>query len=516
MPEENIAAVTRPWYRRFKPWQFSLRTLLVIMAMVSAVCWYYLLPKKQDEKLANGYLILQRQYRGVINTSNGSAGFNTPLARTDIDDGYWRIKDLEGRLLVNGNYRQDVEHGWWTTYHPNGRKAVQGKMQLGGRVGVWKTWTADGQLVSEVTQALKPPVSPSQSFASDDSSKSMLQGPAKFWHANGKLAAAGSHEKDERTGRWEEWNERGELIAAGGYVAGKKQGAWQEFSAQENKLLTHDYLKGMRKEQLAEDLQRLTERIESSDITQRLTLLVVATDLGQPALPILEKWAANSTSPHVQLAAIRGVAQCGGELAKFESALTEFMKAEDIHLVAAARWELYRHFPNSRPQLLPTLLEEIAQQAEGSPLPAFDKCREMFVLDPPRRATIFAALIACAESEPGLQLYGPGIAPPALAEWQSAAVPFVDEALNDANPKRRRAAVLLIRQLLRERNEFVSDQGRTFLPGKWRIPPTLAPLVARARADHDATVKANADNVDEVYDGSSGAGGGFGGGGGLF
>src|SRR5262245_46302850 len=82
-----------PWYRRIKPWQFSLRTLLVIMAIASAGCWYYLLPQRHDEKLADGHLILQREYRGkgVVKTAGPQGQVETFQG---YDDGYWRLSDF--------------------------------------------------------------------------------------------------------------------------------------------------------------------------------------------------------------------------------------------------------------------------------------------------------------------------------------------------------------------------------------------------------------------------------------
>ena len=490
----------QPWYRRIKPWQFSLRTLLVVMAIASAVCWYYLLPEQQNEKLAGGYLILQRQYRGEINTNSGGASFNTPIARTEINDGYWRIKDLEGNLLVNGNFRRDVEHGWWTTYHPSGRVAVQGKMHLGGRTGVWKNWSAAGQLLSEVNHAA------SKSPRSDQDPNSVRQGPAKFWHAGGKLAVAGSFENDERHGPWEEWNERGELISSGKYAAGKKTGEWREHDS------TCQYVNGVPKEQFDAQLQQLADRIENGDVAQQLTLLSVAVEYGEAALPLLQKWAANADNPQVQLAAIMAVVQGGGKGEPFETALAKIIESSP-QLSATARWESYRLFSHTRKEHLQALLQESRNLASGSPLAGVDLLRRMFGVDPPNQGLIFGEvlqimrenmgpLVHLSKSDPDRQSVSQ------MAGWHADVIPFLDQTLSDSRPENRRAAVMLIRQLLAERNEFVAAKSPAYKHYAWQIPPQLRPLIERARSDTDANTKEMAENVDKAYyryDGSMGA-----------
>ncbi|WP_254510833.1 toxin-antitoxin system YwqK family antitoxin [Anatilimnocola floriformis] len=502
------AIVAKPWYRRFKPWQFSLRTLLVLMAIASAACWYYLLPKQQDEKIAGGYLVLQRQYRGVMNTNNGNAGFSTPIEVTHINDGFWRIKDLEGNLLVDGHYRQDQQHGWWTTYHPNGRIAVQGRMQTGGRIGVWKTWDVDGQQVSEVTYVL---------HTSDQWLPHRRQGPAKYWHVSGKLAAAGKFDQDERSGKWEEWNEQGELIAAGEYQQGKKSGDWQERSAETQKLVARQYVSGLPKEVFDAQLEQLTKRIEQGDIAQQVTLLSTAVDFGPAALPLLEKWAAKREQPHVQFAAILAVIQVGGKSEPFAAALANISETTP-QLAAAARWESYRHIPNSREKHLRPLLEESRQLAINSPEAAVDLLRKMFAVDPPNRSAIFNELLPIVRTNFGKEpwsLLGASdqrlSTAPLRATWQTEIAPYLDEALDDSQPENRRAAVMLIRQILAEREEFARSAS-TQMSGLWKIPPNLVPLVERARRDSDPDVKELAENVDKAYFSK----GGFGGGGGLF
>lgn len=489
------------WYRRIKPWQFSLRTLLVIMAIASAVCWYFLLPKKHDEKLANGYLILQRQYRGTIHTGLGGSGVN---------DGYWRLKDLEGRFLVDGNYRQDEKHGWWTMYHPNGRKAVQGKMWKGKRNGIWKTWSEDGQLLSEVTYGSQQPLNP---FAIEqDAESAPLYGGARFWHANGKPSSAGKFENNERAGPWEEWDEQGTLIAAGEYRDGKKHGAWQELAIGEKKLIAQTYVNGLRQEQLTARLQKLAEQLDQAELSHRVTLLQVATELGEPALPLLEKWAAGDERSSVQLAAIQGIGRCGGKMQPWERALQAIAATEDQLLARGARRELYLRLPDTRAEHFAAMISDAEQLAEVSPNDGIQLLREMFMAEPSRRSEILAVICQVVRytDHAGAFTFDPTETPESVVEWHATLLPFIEQKIVDANPQTRRDAVRLIKLILVERNEpLAASQGR-----KWRIPAPLVPLVERGRSDADISVKGEAVTVDEVY--AHGFGGGGFGGGGLF
>lgn len=508
-----------PWYRRIKPWQFSLRTLLVIMAIASGACWYYLLPQRHDEKLADGHLILQREYRGkgvvVRPTTNGAnesfEGYN---------DGYWRLSDFRGRLLVSGNYRKGEEHGWWSTYHVNGRLAVQGKMQNGERVGVWKNWTPEGQLTSEVTYG---PAKPPLRRGADP--LTVLQGPAKFWHENGKPAAAGKHEQNERSGDWEEWNEQGERTAYGKYSQGKKHGEWQEFDAAEKKFVTREFVHGLRKEVLDEHLRTLTERIEKGDLSQRLTLVSVAAEFGPPALPLLEKFAAGTKNRHELLAAISGIVHCGGKIDPWLAVLKDIEAADDPQLAAAARWEIFRGFPAERAGLLRKSLKDAEEIAESSWLDGFARLREMFVLAPDLRPDIFPVVLKVSPEQTivthvhAIPVLSDVEGARMIAAWQVDVVPYLDAALSDPDPKIRMTTVILIRQLLGEQNkpfEFLTAPGGQTSATKWKIPANLQPLVDKARRDTDPPIKERADKLDQPNFEGNVLGGGFGGGGGLF
>lgn len=507
-----------PWYRRIKPWQFSLRTLLVIMAIASGLCWYYLLPQRHDEKLADGHLVLQREYRGkgVVKTA-GPQGQEEKFE--GYNDGYWRLSDFRGRLLVSGNYRKGEENGWWSTYHINGRLAVQGKMQNGQRVGVWKNWSPNGQITSEVTYG--PDQSPARSTSEQ---LTVLQGPAKFWHENGKPSAAGKHEQNERSGKWEEWNEQGELISAGEYSLGKKHGEWREFDAAEKKLVPRSYVNGLRKEVLDEHLKTLAERLEKGDLSQRLTLVSVAAEFGPPALPLLEKFAAGTNNRHELLAAITAIGRCGGKLDSWLATLKDIEAGDESQLAAAARWEIFRGFPAERKRILELALRDAEEIAESSWPDAFTRLKEMFILAPDLRPEIFPVVLKVSPekvitSYAHMIPFTSDIVPAqAILAWQVDVVPYLDQALSDPDSKIRMTTIILMRQLIHEQNgekrPLAGLGGGLADERRLTIPTNLQPLVEKARRDGDAKIKEVADDIDKPF---VGFGSGIpGGGGGLF
>jgi antitoxin component YwqK of YwqJK toxin-antitoxin module len=509
---ETIAATSQapkaaiaPWYRRIKPWQFSLRTMLVLMAISSGVCWYYLLPKRHEEKLAGGYLILKREYRGILPTlsdQNGSAGFALPTRRDELNDGYWRLSDLQGRLLVAGNFRKGQEDGWWTTYHPNGRKAVQGKMRTGVRTGVWKTWSTSGQLLSEVTYSANEAAQRGE-LPEREKPASRLHGAAKYWHENGKPSAAGNYEFNLRSGPWQEWNDKGELTGSGSYVQGEKHGPWQEMAEGKKKLTTNNYVHGLKKELLDAHLKSLAERLETGDVSERLTLIGIATEFGEPALPLFVRYAEDESEPHVQLAAISAIGRCSGAVKSYQSALQSIAGGKDLELAAAGRWELYRSFPAKRGELLPELLADAERLAKSSGAEAFARLREMFVLEPGQRQEVFELVLKLAPEFVVEQVYEFNVldesaAAKTIAAWHFDVVPYLDRALSDEDVKTRLSAVKLIRQLLIEHGESIANQSPNgAYQTTWRIPPRLVQLVKKAREDSDPMVKQNADGVDD-------------------
>jgi antitoxin component YwqK of YwqJK toxin-antitoxin module len=536
-PAAITASKPVPWYRRIKPWQFSLRTLLVLMAVASGVCWYYLLPKRHEEKLAGGYLILKREYRGKGISKEPAPG---PFGRAALpgmpasqlvdvfhgeNAGYWRLSDLEGRLLVDGNYRKGKEDGWWTTYHPNGRKAVQGKMKAGERTGTWKTWAASGQLLSEVNY--QPGlVRPGDEGLDAAQGASQLHGPASFWHENGKRSAKGPYAFNERHGSWNEWNEQEQLVASGAYVRGKRHGPWKEASdGDPQQLVSTEYVQGLKKELLDAHLKSLAERLEKGDISERLTLIGIAAEFGEPALPLIEKFAKDKTSPHVQLAAITAIGRCGGKVTAHIAALEALTESEDSRVALDARREIFRRIPEKRKEVLPALLKEAEQLAESSLAESLQDLRELFVLEPKVRDEVFPVVLQVMAKQlaskegvgsgaPFMPLIGEPVtnSPAVVAKWRTEAVPYLKQGLDSNDKNVRLAVVHLIRQILTEQHGndvFYLSQGA------WPIPANLEPLVERAQQDSDPEVKGAAEKVN-IVPGGFGGSGGLGGGGGLF
>jgi hypothetical protein len=398
-------------------------------------------------------------------------------------------------------------------------------MKTGERVGKWRTWAASGQLLSDVNyqQGL---VRPEPEDLTLPEGTSQLHGQASFWHENGKLSAKGNYQYNDRHGSWSAWNDKEQLVASGSYDRGKKHGLWKEAaSGDPQRMVTQEYVHGLKKELLDAHLKSLAERLDKGDVSERLTLIGVAAEFGEPALPLIEKFARDKTSPHVQLAAIAAVGRCDGDVAALQAPLEALTEADDPRVAMDARRELFRHVPKQRNAMLPALLKDAEQLAETSLAEAFRDLRELFVLEPDLRDEVFTVVlqatarhIAPREGTRGMPLADfvgePASNSPAeVARWRALAAPYLKQGFDSDDKQVRLAVVHLIRQILAEQHA----KGQVFANASaavWPIPANLQPLVERARQDNDPDVKQAAENADKVP--GFGGFGGSGGSGGIF
>lgn len=220
---------------RFRIFQFSIRSLLLVTAAVAVFCNWYFQPQRRDEELAGGMLKVRRQVRvemvdgaprDLRNLPLGATPPPTPKVPIYISHGTWSLRDKEDNLLVRGEYANDVPTGWWTIWHVSGKKAAEGRMKQGAKCGVWRTWYEDGTPQSLVTYAtVAPPAKKSASGTSTTArrrKKLPLQmsafrrdGETKAWYPSGKLKFEGSYKDDKEAGSWRLYDEAGKLIADG-------------------------------------------------------------------------------------------------------------------------------------------------------------------------------------------------------------------------------------------------------------------------------------------------------------
>jgi len=232
----NQIANPRP-ERRFRLFQFSIRTMMLVTAAVAVFCNWYFQPQRRDEVLAGGKLKLRRQVRvemvdgpppDLRNLPLGATPPPTPQVPVFISHGSWTLRDKEDNLLVRGEYASDVPTGWWTIWHVSGKKAAEGRMKNGAKTGVWRTWYEDGAPQSLVTYAtIAPPAKritkqSGSTTAGNRRKKTPLEmsafpreGEAKAWYPSGQLKFAGKYKGDKEIGTWQLYDEEGKLIADG-------------------------------------------------------------------------------------------------------------------------------------------------------------------------------------------------------------------------------------------------------------------------------------------------------------
>ena len=237
MPVRPVQLTNDRPKRRFRIFQFSIRTLLIVTAAVAIFCNWYFQPQQRDEVLVEGMLKLRLQVKvemvdgprpDLTNLSVGATPPPTPQVPIYISHGHWSLRDKDDNLLARGEYANDVPTGWWTIWHVSGKKAAEGRMKNGAKCGTWRTWYEDGTPQSLVTYGtVAPPVKRSTSGAGNTTvgtrrKKSPLEmaafpreGEAKAWYPSGQLKFEGSYKDDKEVGPWRLYDEEGKLITDG-------------------------------------------------------------------------------------------------------------------------------------------------------------------------------------------------------------------------------------------------------------------------------------------------------------
>ncbi|QDU30553.1 MORN repeat variant [Anatilimnocola aggregata] len=560
----------RPWYRRIRLWQFSLRTLLLLMGVVSVACWYWLRPEQLEEKLASGELILRREYRqnGFETEPFLSGQYNVPTPNPQpapkpklANVGYWQLRSFAGDPVVSGQYRKGKQHGAWTSYYPNGRVATQGTMREGMRLGVWKTWSQSGKLLSEVKYeaaanlqprfevSRHPPVAAYRQsglqvglvyLVETKLPVSFLQGEARTWHDNGRRKTAGNYANNQKVGEWTTWNEQGKLIARGEYRRGIQEGIWEVLDPETNQLARVEFVRGLRKSQAEEQGRLLAKRLEqTTNRDKQLKCLELAAQFGPVALPLLEKFV-DRDDPQVQFTAIMSCTSCAEDAAPWKEQLIKLAENSDPEFAAEVRWSMFQVFPDQRQSLLPVILHDIELAATTDWQAALEQVKSLYVAMPADRAETFALFLkiaadheaewfsdswahfVMAEFRPFVCCWG--MAQPAstasAVRWPGDLTPHLKTALEQGDPNVRLAAVWVLHILIRD-----AAMQLPLAPGaqppanpRFKIPEQLVPLVERARQDADPKVAERAAEVDAaVTFMRQGIGpGGWGGGGGVF
>jgi hypothetical protein len=66
-----------------------------------------------------------------------------------VKDGPYVVYNLNGKVMIEGNYKDGKQSGEWTMYHPNGQRASVDYYTDGVRNGIHTSWYGNGQKAIE-------------------------------------------------------------------------------------------------------------------------------------------------------------------------------------------------------------------------------------------------------------------------------------------------------------------------------------------------------------------------------
>ncbi len=130
------------------------------------------------------------------------------------------IRDPNGKLKMEGHYKDGRFHGKFTEWDENGKKMSETEFSNGIPSGTWLHWNKDGILVN-ITQFSTRDNKRMQLVLKGDGTKHsegelgnqlIRNGKWKFWHENGQLKEEGQYVKHKKNGLWSQWDEKGNEI----------------------------------------------------------------------------------------------------------------------------------------------------------------------------------------------------------------------------------------------------------------------------------------------------------------
>lgn len=124
-------------------------------------------------------------------------------------DGLYQELTKEGKVIVEGRFRNDVKHGAWKEFTPDGVPTLEQTWKRGKLDGIVRKYV-DGAVATESTYK---------------DGKAM--GPYTEYRA-GRPAVTGQFLEDRRTGTWTEYDAEGRVTLTASYKDGVLDGVWRQ------------------------------------------------------------------------------------------------------------------------------------------------------------------------------------------------------------------------------------------------------------------------------------------------
>jgi hypothetical protein len=456
---------------RHRRWfQFSLRTLLLLMTASAIACAWWLRPVPQKIPLADGVLIRLEQTRSSADDSDSPTYVQ------------WELHTTEGQRIARGVERDEVLHGRLFLYHADGRRAIEGFCDQREPVGIWRSWSPDGKLLSEwKRETAAPPTAPISTL--------------RAWWPDGSLRMEGRLRGGREHGEWTSYASDSQPVATGSYAAGQRHGWWTLTDPSTGGEQRIYYARGLPIPDVQSHVDRLTAGIRSDNPAVRISAILALGRLGPigagPLSDVLDH-ADEDTSVLV----LRTLGGMGDDAVAALPAIRRRQTDGPSLIRLQARLAAFSIDADGRDRERERLLAAVERL---SPAAALDAMSQILALDVPSRPALVRQLMSLTDREEGkiCLLVELGVRP-------AKVLPLLEEALDDPDTTVRSRVLDLV--IAYKYEAKLLDWNTS----NYRV--SLASLLNKAVVDPDLQLRTLAEQLLARPSQS----GGFGGAGGMF
>lgn len=456
---------SEPKKRRRWRLQFSLRSLMLLTLIAALFSAWFFRPRFVDEPIAGGALIAQVQRKQTIPGANATlAGDPEP----GVLHGRWRLVDRDGRLLVEGSYRDGAPVGIWTFYDTEGNVVVEGPCTDGLRDGVWTAYAAEE---TPISQTPFEPREHREPWSKELKTSASRHGPGRLWYDDGTLRAEGQWKDDHRDGQWTFYDPKGSKTAQGSYREGNRHGWWTFWDEPDAAPRRVWHVDGRAVPQLATLLPELRKDVDSDDFRKRYNAVAGLSRLGTEAMPALVEALESDHSDVVRLA-LAAIGQLGPEAGDAVEHVNRLTGADDRHVRIAALAASLRIDPARRVETLERLFEAAVEGGRS-----IDSHTALILADfPPESIPLLSSRLA--DEDPAVRLAVLIVYRNIRGQLPNA--PNANSTDEDRSDAQKFADEIdgLVAPLVDDPDERVRNAARSVLDPALRIPRGQRPFIS--------------------------------------